>query len=145
MAKGKAVPLWLSVLHEVEKEPDVAEQLKDVSFSLVITFTDQDNESLSLTIDKGRQVSKEGEIPNPMAKVSFSSKVFEGLVTETVSPMKAIQKRMLTIDGDLSALLNLVYLLPSMKRNFLKITSAKGDTPSASVSPQEKRRSSQGK
>lgn len=123
MAKGKAVTLWLSVLKEVAKEPDVAEQLKDVSFSLVITFTDQNNESLSLTIDKGKQTSREGEMPNPMAKVSFASKVFEGLVTEKISPMKAIQKRMLTIDGDLAALLNLVYLLPAMKKNYEKITA----------------------
>jgi putative sterol carrier protein len=123
MAKGKAVQLWLSVLKEVAKEPDVAEQLKDVSFSLVITFTDQNNESLSLIIDKGKQTSKEGAIPNPMAQVSFGSKVFEGLVTEKVSPMKAIQKRMLTIDGDLSALLNLVYLLPAMKKNYEKLTA----------------------
>jgi len=107
MAKGKAVPLWLSVLHEVEKEPSVAEQLKDVSFSLVITFTDEDNESLSLIIDKGKSTSHEGEIPDYQAKVSFRSEVFEGLVTEKISPMRAIQKRMLEIDGDLSALLNL--------------------------------------
>ena len=122
MAKGKAVPLWLSVLKEVAKDPDVAEQLKDVSFSLVIVFTDQDNESLSLVIDKGKQTSQEGEIPNYTAKVSFGSEVFEGLVTEKLSPMKAIQKRMLEIDGDLAALLNLVYLLPAMKENYEKIT-----------------------
>ena len=124
MAKGKAVPLWLSVLKEVAKDPDVAEQLKDVSFSLVIVFTDQDNESLSLVIDKGKQTSQEGEIPNYVAKVSFASEVFEGLVTEKLSPMKAIQKRMLEIDGDLAALLNLVYLLPAMKENYEKITAA---------------------
>jgi len=123
MAKGKAVPLWLSVLKEVAKDPDVAEQLKDVSFSLVIVFTDQDNESLSLVIDKGKQTSQEGEIPNCVAKVSFGSEVFEGLVTEKLSPMKAIQKRMLEIDGDLAALLNLVYLLPAMKKNYEKITA----------------------
>lgn len=122
MAKGKAVPLWLSVLHEVEKEPDVAEQLKEVSFSLVITFTDEDNESLSLIIDKGKLTSQVGEIPDYQTKVSFRSEVFEDLVTEKISPMKAIQKRMLEIDGDLSALLNLVYLLPYMKENHRKIT-----------------------
>ena len=124
MAKGKAVPLWLSVLKEVAKDPDVAEQLKDVSFSLVIVFTDEDNESLSLVIDRGKQTSQEGEIPNYVAKVSFASEVFEGLVTEKLSPMKAIQKRMLEIDGDLAALLNLVYLLPAMKENYEKITAA---------------------
>ena len=124
MAKGKAVPLWLSVLKEVAKEPEVAEQLKDVSFSLVIVFTDQDNESLSLVIDKGTQTSREGEIPDYMAKVAFKAEVFEGLVTEKLSPMKAIQKKMLTIDGDLAALLNLVYLLPAMKKNYEKLTAA---------------------
>ncbi len=123
MAKGKAVPLWLSVLDKVAQEKEAQEALKDVSFSLVITFTDEDNESLSLIIDKGKSTSYEGEIPNYQTKVSFRSEVFEGLVTEKISPMKAIQKRMLVIDGDLSALLNLVYLLPYMKANYEKITA----------------------
>ena len=122
MAKGKAVPLWLSVLDKVAQEKEAQEALKDVSFSLVITFTDEDNESLSLVIDKGRITSHEGEIPDYQAKVSFRSQVFEDLVTEKISPMKAIQKRMLEIDGDLAALLNLVYLLPYMKENHKKIT-----------------------
>ncbi len=122
MAQGKAVPLWLSVLDKVAQENEAQEALKDVSFSLVITFTDEDNESLSLVIDKGRITSHEGEIPDYQAKVSFRSQVFEDLVTERISPMKAIQKRMLEIDGDLAALLNLVYLLPYMKENHKRIT-----------------------
>jgi len=123
MVKGNAVQLWLSVLHEVAKDPKVSEELGDVSFSLVISFTDQDNESLNLTIDKGRLSSAEGEIPDYKTKVSFHSEVFEKLVTEKISPMKAIQKRMLVIDGELGELLNLVYLLPYMKANYEKITA----------------------
>jgi putative sterol carrier protein len=122
MAKGKAVPLWLSVLEKVAQEKEAQEALKDVTFSLVIVFTDEDNECLSLIIDKGKSTSFEGEIPDYQAKVSYTSKVFEDLVTEKLSPMKAIQKRMLEIDGDLAALLNLVYLLPYMKKNYELVT-----------------------
>ncbi len=122
MAKGKAVPLWLAVLDKVAQEEEAQEALKDVSFSMVIVFTDEDNESLSLIIDKGKSTSFEGEIPDYQAKVSYRSDVFRDLVTEKLSPMKAIQKKMLTIDGDLAALLNLVYLMPYMKKNYELVT-----------------------
>ncbi len=122
MAKGKAVPLWLSVLDKVANEKEAQEALKDISFKMVIVFTDEDNECLSLIIDRGKSTSFEGEIPDYKTKVSYSSDVFEDLVTEKLSPMRAIQKRMLTIDGDLSALLNLVYLMPFMKKNYELVT-----------------------
>ena len=117
MAKGKAVPLWLAVLDKVANEKEAQEALKDITFKMVIVFTDEDNECLSLNIDRGKSTSHEGEMDNWQTKVSFTSQVFEDLVTEKTSPMRAIQKRMLTIEGDLASLLNLVYLLPYMKKN----------------------------
>ena len=122
MAKGKAVPLWLAVLDKVANEKEAQEALKDVAFKMVIVFTDEDNECLSLNIDRGKSTSHEGEMENWQTKVSFTSQVFEDLVTEKISPMRAIQKRMLTIEGDLASLLNLVYLLPYMKKNYELVT-----------------------
>lgn len=123
MAKGKAVPLWLAVLDKVANEKEAQEALKDIAFKMVIVFTDEDNECLSLNIDRGKSTSHEGEMENWQTKVSFTSQVFEDLVTEKISPMRAIQKRMLTIEGDLASLLNLVYLLPYMKKNYELITA----------------------
>ena len=123
MAKGKAVPLWLAVLDRVANEKEAQEALKDVIFKMVIVFTDEDNECLSLIIDRGKSTSFEGEMDNWVTKVAFSAQVFEDLVTEKMSPMRAIQKRMLTIEGDLASLLNLVYLLPYMKKNYELITA----------------------
>ena len=122
MAKGKAVPLWLAVLDRVANEKEAQEALKDITFKMVIVFTDEDNECLSLNIDRGKSNSHEGEMDNWNTKVSFPSQVFEDLVAENISPMRAIQKRKLTIDGDLSSLLNLVYLLPYMKKNYEIVT-----------------------
>jgi putative sterol carrier protein len=122
MAKGKAVPLWLVVLDKVANEKEAQEALKDIAFKMVIVFTDEDNECLSLNIDRGKSTSHEGEMENWQTKVSFTSQVFEDLVTEKISPMRAIQKRMLTIEGDLASLLNLVYLLPYMKENYELVT-----------------------
>lgn len=123
MAKGKAVPLWLAVLDKVANEKEAQEALKDVIFKMVIVFTDEDNECLSLIIDRGKSTSFEGEMDNWVTKVAFPAQVFEDLVTEKMSPMRAIQKRMLTIEGDLAPLLNLVYLLPYMKKNYELITA----------------------
>ena len=125
MAKGKAVPMWLAVLERVANEKEAQEALKDITFKMVIVFTDEDNECLSLHIDRGKSTSFEGEIEGWTTKVLFKTEVFEGLVTEKMSPMRAIQKRMVNIEGDLSALLNLVYLLPFMKKNH-EIVMGKG-------------------
>ena len=122
MAKGKAVPLWLAVLDRVANDKGAQEALKDIVFKMVIVFTDEDNECLSLIIDRGKSTSFEGEMDDWVTKVSFEAQVFEGLVTEKLSPMRAIQKRMLTIEGDLAPLLNLVYLLPYMKKNHELVT-----------------------
>jgi putative sterol carrier protein len=110
------------VLDKVAQEKEAQEALKDVSFSMVIVFTDEDNECLSLIIDKGKSTSFEGETPDYQAKVSYRSDVFRDIVTEKLSPMKAIQKKMITIDGDLAALINLVYLMPYMKKNYELVT-----------------------
>ena len=52
MAKGKAASLWLSMHYMVEKQAYIEQQLKELSFSLAITFSDEDNDTLSLVIDR---------------------------------------------------------------------------------------------
>lgn len=120
MSTQTVVGLWLSVLDRVSKDPKVLEEIKDISLALVLNFTDV-NAMLSISIAGGRLSFQEGESPDYEAKVSFDSKIFEGIVTGDVLPMKAMQKRKIQIDGPIGPMMNLLYLLPALKDNLQKI------------------------
>jgi len=119
MSSQTVVGLWLSVLDKVSKDPRVLEEIKDLSMAIVLYFTDI-NAALSITIAGGKLSFQEGESSGYESKVSFDSKVFEGVVTGDVQPMKAMQKRKILIDGPIGPMMNLLYLLPALKDNLQK-------------------------
>jgi alkyl sulfatase BDS1-like metallo-beta-lactamase superfamily hydrolase len=123
MAKGKAVPLWLSVLKDIAKDVKESRELKDTVISVAVVFKDQKNESLSFTLDHGKLTAQEG-IPDNLTNVSkviLDSKIFERIVTEKTTPLEAFQKKKVQIDGDIAILPNLIYLFPLMKASYEKI------------------------
>lgn len=113
---------WLSVFDKVKDDPETVEAIKDVSLTLVQSFPDLDGASFSVIIKDGKLSYQEGEIPNYETKVSVASSDFEGLVTEELSAMMAIQQGLIEIDGDLGGLLNLAYLMGPMKEHWLAIS-----------------------
>jgi len=119
MSTQNVVGLWLSVLDRVSKDPRVLEEIKDLSLAIVLYFTDI-NAALSISIAGGKLSFQEGELPGYESKVLFDSKVFEGVVTGDVQPMKAMQKRKIQIDGPIGPMMNLLYLLPALKDNLQK-------------------------
>ena len=116
------IQLWLSVFDKVSKDPATLEAIKGISFTLVQSFTDLNGAAFSVSIDDGKISFQEGEIPDYETKVSIASSDFEGLVTERLSPMMAIQQGLIEIDGELGPLLNLAYLMPPMKEHWLELT-----------------------
>ena len=119
MSTQNVVELWLSVLDRVSKDPRVLEEIKDLSLAIVLYFTDIDA-ALSISIARGKLSFQEGELPGYESKVLFDSKVFEGVVTGDVLPMKAMQRRKIQIDGHIGPMMNLLYLLPALKNNLQK-------------------------
>ncbi len=113
---------WLSVFDKVNEDPETQEAIKGVSLTLVQSFPDLDGASFSVSIKNGKVSYQEGEIPDYESKVSIASSDFEGLVTETLSPMMAMQQGLIEIDGDIGALLNLAYLMAPMKKHWLALT-----------------------
>ena len=119
MSTQNVVGLWLSVLDKVSQDPKVLDEIKDLSLAIVLYFTDI-NAALSISIAGGKLSCQEGELPGYESKVLFDSKVFEGVVTGDVQPMKAMQKRKIQIDGPIGPMMNLLYLLPALKDNLQK-------------------------
>lgn len=119
MSKQTVVGLWLSVIDKVSKDPRVLEEIKDISLALVLHFTDV-NGSLSISLAGGKLSCQEGESSACETKVSFDSKVFQGIVTGDVEPMKPMQQGKIHIDGPIEPLMNLLYLLPALKDNLQK-------------------------
>jgi putative sterol carrier protein len=116
------VQKWFSVFERVQKDPTTLETLKGVSMTLVLSFTDLKDAVFSVVIDNGKVSHQAGEIPGYESKISIASSDFEGLVTETLSPMMAIQQGLIEIDGELGPLLNLSYLMAPMKEHWLALS-----------------------
>lgn len=115
MSSDPVFKMWLSVFDKVSKDPEVAKELEDVSLDLLLSFTDI-NAELSISMAEGKVAFQEGALPDYGAKIRIASDTFEKIVRGEMEAMTAAQKGMIEIDGSLETLINLLYLLPAIKR-----------------------------
>ncbi len=115
MAEYPDIKMWLSVLDKVNKDPEVARELKDVSLDVLLSFTDI-NADLSISINEGKVVFQEEALPDYGAKIWIASETWEKVVMDEMDAMIAAQRGLIEIDGSLETLINMLYLLPYIKK-----------------------------
>jgi putative sterol carrier protein len=84
----------------VQKNPAVLKELKDMTRSIEIHFTDGKTYHLALK-DAHLSLPAEGDGAKADVKITTDSKTFEGLVNKDIGPMKALFTRKLFIDATL--------------------------------------------
>jgi len=122
MAEYPDIKMWLSVFDKVNKDPGVARELKDVSLDVLLSFTDI-NADLSISINEGKVVFQEGALPDYGAKIWIASETREKVVMDEMDAMIAAQRGLIEIDGSLETLINMLYLLPYIKKYLQEVKS----------------------
>ncbi len=122
MSRAPVLKMWLSVFQEVSIDPEVAKELGDVSLDLLLSFTDI-NAELSISITEGKVAFQEGALPDYGAKIWMASDTWEKVVLDEMDAMIAAQRGMIEIDGSLETLINLLYLLPYIRKYRQKVKS----------------------